>query len=80
MRDASDAKQSFPGGSFFRTVGKAYGLSNSTRRKRPPKTTVSKPIWARKRHHAHDVGKNRVAKMRSMPWRGAHFHNFEQKS
>ena len=45
----------------------------------PPKAIVSKPFWARKRHHAHDVGKNRVAKMCSLPWRGADFHNFEQK-
>ena len=33
----------------------------------PPKATVSKPFWARKRRHAHDVGKNRVVKMCSLP-------------
>ena len=46
----------------------------------PPKAMVSKLFWARKRHHAHDVGKNRVATVCSLPWRGAHFHNFEQTS
>ena len=44
-----------------------------------PKATVSKPFWARKRRRAHDVGKNRVAKMCSLPRRGAHFHNFQKK-
>ena len=44
-----------------------------------PKATVSKPFWARKRHHAHDVGKNRVVKMCSLPWRGAHFHKNNEK-
>ena len=38
MRDAGDAKQSFQGGAFFRSVGKTYGFSNSTRRKRPPQS------------------------------------------
>ena len=81
MRDASDAKQSFPGGALFRSVGKTYGFSNSTRRKRPPpKATVSKPFWARKRRHAHDVGKNRVVKMCSLRGRGAQFHKFSKKS
>ena len=45
----------------------------------PPKATASKPFWARKLRHAHDVGKNRVAKMCSLLKRGAHFHNFDQK-
>ena len=44
----------------------------------PPKATVSKPFWARKRRHAHDVGKNRFAKMCSLPRRGAHFHKFQK--
>ena len=38
MRDRSDAKQSFPGGALFRSVGKTHGFSNSTRRKRPPQS------------------------------------------
>ena len=46
----------------------------------PPKATVWKAFWARKRRHAHDVGKNRVAKMCSLPRRGAHFHNFHKKN
>ena len=46
-----------------------------------PKATVSRPFWARKRRHAHDVGKNRVAKMCSLLGRVAHYHNFPpQKS
>ena len=45
----------------------------------PPKAIVSKPFWARKFRHAHDVGKNRVTKMCSLLQRGAHFHNFEEK-
>ena len=77
MRDASDAKRNFPGGAFFRSVGKTYGFSNSTRRKRTPQCDDFEAIWARKRHHAHDVGKNRVVKMCSLPWRGAHSNNLE---
>ena len=46
----------------------------------PPKATISKPFWARKCRHAYDVGKNRGAKMCSLPRRGAHFHNFSKKS
>ena len=45
----------------------------------PPKATISKPFWARKLRHAHDVGKNRVAKMCSLLRRGAHFRNFHKK-
>ena len=50
-------------------------LATAQDRNDPPKATVSKAFWARKRRHAHDVVKNRVVKMCSLLWRGAHFHN-----
>ena len=79
MRDASDAKQSFPEEAFSVQSAKHMVLATAQDRNDPPKATVSKPFWARKRRHAHDVGKNRVAKMCSLHSQGAHFHNFDQK-
>ena len=67
-------------GPFSVQSAKHMVLATAQDRNDPPKATVSKPFWARKRRHAHDVGKNRVVKMCSLPWRGAHFHNSEQKS
>ena len=67
-------------GPFSVQSAKHMVLATAQDRNDPPKATVSKPFWARKRRHAHDVGKNRVVKMCSLPWRGAHFHNFQKKS
>ena len=67
-------------GPFSAQSAKAYVFATTQNGNYPPKTIVSKPFWARKRRHAHDVGKNRVVKMCSLPWRGAHFHNFQKKS
>ena len=66
-------------GPFSAQSAKHMVLATAQDRNDPPKATVSKPFWARKRRHAHDVGKNRVVKMCSLPWRGAHFHNFQKK-
>ena len=66
-------------GPFSVQSAKHMVLATAQDRNDPPKATVSKPFWARKRRHAHDVGKNRVVKMCSLPWRGADFHNFDKK-
>ena len=66
-------------GAFSAQSAKHMVLATAQDGNDPPKATVSKPFWARKRRHAHGDGKNRVVKMCSLPRRGAHFHNFRKK-
>ena len=54
--------RAFKEGPFSAQSAKTHGFATAQNGNYPPKATVSKPLWARKFRHAHDVGKNRVAK------------------
>ena len=67
-------------GPFSAQSAKANVFATAQGGNDPSKATVSKPFWARKLRHAHDVDKNRVAKMCSLLWQRAQFHNFDKKN